>query len=107
MKLEKFEGIIDGLLYYYNKNIGVGHTYTMLNGVKNNDKEIIILGSTKEKIKHHVVRIKNAIPMSIQSPESLLGYNHPLAIDNDAMWWLLSEMKLHLNELRNAKIFKE
>jgi hypothetical protein len=69
---------------YVKFNRGVGHTTLIKDGGLNAQYPFIVLGADMSHA-HQLTRELNnrfAIPHSIQDPRGLIGYRHPLLIDN-------------------------
>lgn len=86
-KFDKLE-IIHTIKMYLNLR-GVGHTYSMVNGAKNNDTIVIVNHSQQEKYISDMAGKKiKCIPLD-QVSYKLRGQRLPLAIDNFALSTLL------------------
>lgn len=81
--------IINTIKTYLDTRRGVGHTYSLVNGVKNSDTIVLVRHRQNEKEINQMAGKKvNCISLE-QVPYQLRGYNKPLAIDNFALSELL------------------
>jgi hypothetical protein len=114
-KSDKLE-TIHTIMMYLNFR-GIGHTYSMVNGVKNNDSIVITNHYQDEAYINRMAEKKiKCIPLD-RVREQLRGNRLPLAIDNFALSTLLSyvfdiikdyqeennELKSELREYQNRK----
>jgi hypothetical protein len=114
-KSDKLE-IINTIMMYLNWR-GIGHTYTMVNGVKNNESIVITNHHQDEAYISQMAGKKiKCIPLD-RVREQLRGNRLPLAIDNFALSHLLSyvfdiirdyqeendELKSEIREYQNRK----
>ena len=79
----------------------VGHTYSEINGVKNNPKAILIVANEahKEHIKKDFGLPKEKMVSLSQIPEALIGKCCPIVIDHFALELLVSDTKQALAEM--------
>ncbi len=74
----------------------VGNTYTVLNGVKNNPKAILIVADYVSGRALDLPRNQTVTVASL--PESLYGKHLPIIIDHDALRILVREMRKHYKD---------
>ena len=88
-----YQSIAENIIFYYNRTRAVGHTYTMINGVKNNEYTSIILAVNQAHAHQFKQNLNKADIMYITDShfgEKLYGRKQPLAIDNHTLATLLA-----------------
>jgi hypothetical protein len=94
------KGKLKELLQYYLTTRQVGHTTTMLNGIK--DDKVLIMSLTSKDAKVICQRNDKALPISYDAFDytfSLRGRRMPLLIDNSAMIVLLEDALREISRL--------
>lgn len=94
---------LDEIRRYYIYNRQVGHTYTVLNGVINNDKPVILLTHTENMRRFFKPLLKKEDRIisldHISGTGALMGYKYPMVIDNAAMIDLCCDALRYIDEL--------
>ena len=94
---------IDEIINYLNVNRGVGHTYTEIYGLKNNDNAIAIVGNSFHK---GIMGIPKNRVITINELIQLRGKRCPIIVDHYAMLKLFEEVTKNIETLYK-KIVKD
>jgi len=94
------------LIAFYQRNIAIGHTYTAIHGIKNNESAILIVSSlrhAKMLSQQYDVNINKFIGIN-QNRDVLEGIRVPMIIDHHALSWLFYRNQEEWREkLRNCE----
>jgi len=89
---------------YYEFNRNVGHTTLLKEGINNSKNEkFLVLAFRKEDHTLLNVNSKDIVSWNYLDQNILCGHNKPLAIDNAAMYALLTEALTYIAELELNK----
>jgi hypothetical protein len=91
---------LESLYQYYFSIRGVGHTYTMLNGVVSNPKAKVV---TVNIAHAKALGLKGEQVITLDNLDRLRGNNCPLVFDNYTLMCLLGEALGEINRLEDEK----
>ena len=92
---------LKSLVNYYMSSKGVGHTYTLLKGIENDDRQLAVMGITGLMVSKNIIKKENIIPTSFETFQNdLQGMHIPLVIDNSA---LLKILLLSIGEIESLQ----
>lgn len=95
----RIENALDALVTYFNVVRGVGHTYTMANGAKNNKDAIVIAVSHQHGNQILKPQLSGNRIETIRTLDNLRGCNSPLAFDNFSLYVLFQSSLNRIREL--------
>jgi hypothetical protein len=91
---------LESLYRYYFSTRGVGHTYTMLNGVVSNPKVKVVTANIAHA---KTLGLKREQVITLDNLERLRGTNCPLVFDNYTLMCLLNDAIGEINRLEKNK----
>lgn len=92
--------VLMNYLDYYSRTRQAGHTYAMINGLKESSNAILVFYTLD-----HGMRLKKSFNLNdcvvcyYRYPEEILGYYRPLVFDNAAIMMLFRESVNYMVEL--------
>jgi hypothetical protein len=91
---------LESLYRYYFSTRGVGHTYTMLNGVVSNPKVKVVTANVAHA---KTLGLKREQVITLDNLDRLRGNNCPLVFDNYTLMCLLNDTLCEINRLEKEK----
>ena len=98
--MSKAKNTLETIGHYYGTVRRVGHTHTAIEGLKDSEKAIFVVGSEKSS-----QFFKNLLPKGVRTVSinainpSLRGHNSPLIFDNEATFQLCRMALEEINRL--------
>lgn len=95
---------IESIVTYYMYNRKVGNTRLLKEGTKNYDGPKLILAYSKQEYGNLECKEAEVVSFKNDGLKALISHNKPLVIDNGALYKLLEETLVYINEL---EVYKE
>lgn len=107
----KASKIAENIIQYFARTRGVGHTDTMLSGVRSVTGGVVVLSATEshaQQLYQHVIELSRRSDraptmVSLENTEKLVGLKLPLVFDNHATVTLLQDLLEQLYETESIR----